>query len=198
MGIFGFRRIFFASPPPPPHLTSSPSGTENFESPPPIKNLEKKPWLMTPSCIIVEFKRMIQRGVTQYRMIWQTWRTGQTHGFFASMLQNVNVCILDMIIQRLHIGPTLGGAEIATATEEKDFGVYQTNDCKPSLQCTKSAAKAMSSLRVIRRTANILIKKASASCTRHTSALILSIVFRHGALPSEWHQDHREDPEESN
>ena len=29
--------------------------------------------------------------------------TGQTHGFFASMLQNVNVCILDMIIQRLHI-----------------------------------------------------------------------------------------------
>ena len=49
---------------------------------------------------------------------------------------------------------TLGGAEIAMATEEKDLGVYLTNayDYKPSMQCTKSAAKAMASLRVIRRT----------------------------------------------
>ena len=47
---------------------------------------------------------------------------------------------------------TLEGVEIATATEEKELGVYLTNDCKHSLQCTKSAAKAMSSLRVIRRT----------------------------------------------
>ena len=44
---------------------------------------------------------------------------------------------------------TLGGAEIATATEEKHLVVYLTNDCKPSLQCTKSAAKAMASIRVI-------------------------------------------------
>ena len=53
---------------------------------------------------------------------------------------------------------TLGGAEIATATEEKDLGVYLSNDCKPSLQCTKSAAKAMSSLRVIRRTFKHIFK----------------------------------------
>ena len=46
----------------------------------------------------------------------------------------------------------LGGEEIATAKEEKDLGVYLTDDCKPSLQCTKAATKAMTSLRVIRRT----------------------------------------------
>ena len=46
----------------------------------------------------------------------------------------------------------LGGEEIATAKEEKDLGVYLTDDCKPSLQCTKAAMKAMTSLRVIRRT----------------------------------------------
>ena len=34
-------RFVLQVPPPPPHLTSSPSGTNNFESPP-IKNLEKK------------------------------------------------------------------------------------------------------------------------------------------------------------
>ena len=39
----------------------------------------------------------------------------------------------------------LGGEEIATAKEEKDLGVYLTDDCKPSLQCTKAAMKAMTS-----------------------------------------------------
>ena len=29
---------------------------------------------------------------------------------------------------------TMRGAAIATATEQKDLGVYLTNDCKPSLQ----------------------------------------------------------------
>ena len=38
VGSFGFSRIFFASP---PHPTSSPSGTENFESPPHQKFREK-------------------------------------------------------------------------------------------------------------------------------------------------------------
>ena len=46
VGSFGFSLIFFASPPPPIRLRPrrGPMGTENFESPPPIKNLEKKPW----------------------------------------------------------------------------------------------------------------------------------------------------------
>ena len=39
VGSFGLSRIFLAWV---PHPTSSPTGTENFESPPPIKKLEKK------------------------------------------------------------------------------------------------------------------------------------------------------------
>ena len=94
---------------------------------------------------------------------------------------------------------TLGGAEIATATEEKDLGVYLTNDCKPSLQCTKSAAKAMSSLRVIRRT------------FKHIDKESFRILYKAYIRPhieycvQAWSpyqvndiKDHREDPEESN
>ena len=46
----------------------------------------------------------------------------------------------------------LGEEEIMTAKEEKDLGVYITDDCTPSLQCTKAATKAMTSLRIIKRT----------------------------------------------
>ena len=40
MGSFGFSWIFFASPPPPIQL-------RKFWVPPPIKNLETKPWILT-------------------------------------------------------------------------------------------------------------------------------------------------------
>ena len=71
--------------------------------------------------------------------------------------------------------------EIATAKEEKDLGVYLTDDCRPSLQCTKAAMKAMTSLRVIRRTFKYIDKdRSSEFCTRHTSAPMLNTVFRHG------------------
>ena len=36
--------------------------------------------------------------------------------------------------------------------QEKDLGVFITNDCKSSTQCTKASQKAMNSLRVIKRT----------------------------------------------
>ena len=48
----------------------------------------------------------------------------------------------------------LNGEEIQPIKEEKDLGVFTASDCKPSTQCTKAAAKAMSSLRVIKRTFN--------------------------------------------
>ena len=37
-------------------------------------------------------------------------------------------------------------------SQEKDLGVYITDNNKPSVQCTKAAQKAMNSLRVIKRT----------------------------------------------
>ncbi|XP_072016906.1 uncharacterized protein [Amphiura filiformis] len=46
----------------------------------------------------------------------------------------------------------LGDDEIVVAKEEKDLGVYITDDCKASMQCTKAAKKAMPSLRIIKRT----------------------------------------------
>ena len=45
----------------------------------------------------------------------------------------------------------MGDAEL-DAIEAKDLGVYICNDCKSSVQCTKSAQKAMNSLRVFKRT----------------------------------------------
>ena len=75
----------------------------------------------------------------------------------------------------------LGGEEIVTAKEEKDLGVYLTDDCKPSLQCTKAAMKAMTSLRVIRGTFKYISPRtASEFCTRHTSGPMLNTVFKHG------------------
>ena len=43
VGSFGFSRIFFRKPPPLRlRPRRGPTGTKNFEFPPPIKNLEKK------------------------------------------------------------------------------------------------------------------------------------------------------------
>ena len=47
---------------------------------------------------------------------------------------------------------SLGDENIPKAKEEKDLGICITDDCKPSTQCRKAAAKAMSSLRIIKRT----------------------------------------------
>jgi len=41
---------------------------------------------------------------------------------------------------------------LQTVREEKDLGIYISDDLKPSLQCSKAASKAMSVLRLIRRT----------------------------------------------
>ena len=46
----------------------------------------------------------------------------------------------------------MDGVTLEEIEQEKDLGVYITNDCKPSTQCTKAAQKAMNSLRVIKRT----------------------------------------------
>ena len=46
----------------------------------------------------------------------------------------------------------MDGVTLEEIEQEKDLGVYITNDCKPSPQCTKAAQKAMNSLRVIKRT----------------------------------------------
>jgi hypothetical protein len=48
----------------------------------------------------------------------------------------------------------LNDEEIQPVNEEKDLGVYTSSDCKPTLQCTKATAKAISSLRGIKRTFN--------------------------------------------
>ena len=45
VGSFGFSQIFFVSPPHPTSSPSVPDGDRKFWVPPPIKNLEKKPWL---------------------------------------------------------------------------------------------------------------------------------------------------------
>ena len=62
----------------------------------------------------------------------------------------------------MHIGHTLdtscsvtdqGRSHILqTVREEKDLGVYISDDLKPGLQCSKAASKAMSVLRLIKRT----------------------------------------------
>ena len=53
---------------------------------------------------------------------------------------------------------TLDGETIQAVDEEKDLGVYLSSDCKPTLQCTKAAVKAMQSLRIIKRTFNYIDK----------------------------------------
>ena len=53
---------------------------------------------------------------------------------------------------------TLNGETIQAVDEEKNLGVYLSSDCKPSLQCTKAAEKAMQSLRIIKRTFNYIDK----------------------------------------
>ena len=53
---------------------------------------------------------------------------------------------------------TLNGRQIKSVNEEKDLGIYLSSDCKLSLQCTKAAAKAMQSLRIIKRTFNYIDK----------------------------------------
>ena len=54
---------------------------------------------------------------------------------------------------------TLNGETITAVDEEKDLGVHLSSDCKPSLQCTKAAGKAMQSLRIIKRTFNYIDKE---------------------------------------
>lgn len=49
---------------------------------------------------------------------------------------------------RYHLNNTL----LDETTEEKDLGVVFGQDCKPSKQCAKAAARAMNCLRVIKRT----------------------------------------------
>ena len=58
----------------------------------------------------------------------------------------------------MHMGPSnrktdyhLGDQIIPKTDEEKDLGVILTSSGKPSMQCSKAAAKAMSSLGIIRR-----------------------------------------------
>ena len=58
----------------------------------------------------------------------------------------------------MHMGTTnsrrdyhLGDQIIPKTDEEKDLGVIISSNCKPSMQCSKAAAKAMSSLGIIKR-----------------------------------------------
>ena len=46
----------------------------------------------------------------------------------------------------------MNGKTLQKTAEEKDLGVYITDNSKSSVQCTKAAQKAMNSLRVIKRT----------------------------------------------
>ena len=75
----------------------------------------------------------------------------------------------------MHIGSknteveyTMDGVVLEAADQEKDLGVYITNNCKPSVQCSKAAQKAMNSLRVIRRTFKFMTKEVLLSCTKRT------------------------------
>ena len=45
----------------------------------------------------------------------------------------------------------LDGNKIQVTGEERDLGVFVTNDLKPSVQCAKAAAKGMQVLGVIKR-----------------------------------------------
>ena len=45
----------------------------------------------------------------------------------------------------------MGNTKLETIDEEKDLGVYITNDLKPSTHCSKAAAKAMSCLGLVKR-----------------------------------------------
>jgi len=44
----------------------------------------------------------------------------------------------------------LNGNKLQEVTEEKDLGIVVTNDLKPSVQCSKAAAKAMQVLGIIK------------------------------------------------
>ena len=53
----------------------------------------------------------------------------------------------------------LGDEQIPHDTEEKDLGVYSTENCKSTKQCAAAANKAMSKLRIIKRTFTHLYQK---------------------------------------
>ena len=61
----------------------------------------------------------------------------------------------------MHVGHSVGTeyhimenwkmVKLGVTKEEKDLGIYTTNNLKPSMQCTKAASKARSVLGMIRR-----------------------------------------------
>ena len=46
---------------------------------------------------------------------------------------------------------SFNGRKLQEVTEERDLGIYVTDDLKPSVQCAKAAVKAMQVLGVIKR-----------------------------------------------
>ena len=61
--------------------------------------------------------------------------------------------------KRMHMGNTnkgtsyhLGNEQIPHVSEERDLGVFITEDCKTTKQCAAAASKAMAQLRIIKRT----------------------------------------------
>jgi hypothetical protein len=63
---------------------------------------------------------------------------------------------------------------------ERNLGVLTTMNLKPSLQCTKSAEKATSILRMIKRNSRKLTWTNSESSIGHTYVLIWNTVFKLG------------------
>ena len=72
--------------------------------------------------------------------------------------------------------------EITEVQEEKDLGIWCTEDLKPSLQCRKAAAKAMQVLGLLRRSFKLFSVDLLTFCTKCISDLTWSIASRSGAL----------------
>jgi len=58
--------------------------------------------------------------------------------------------------------------QLQTITEEKDLGIFVTNDLKPNRQCAQASQKAMSVLGMIRRNFRWTTVQDFKICTRVT------------------------------
>ena len=63
----------------------------------------------------------------------------------------------------------LGNSELAEVTNEKNLGIYMTEDAKPSLQCVEAAKKASEALGFVKRTFSHFQRKSfSILCKTYT------------------------------
>ena len=74
----------------------------------------------------------------------------------------------------------LGNTELAKVTNERDLGIYITEDVKPSLQCVEAAKKASLALGVIKRTFTYYNCRSFATLYKTYIRPHMEFQFRHG------------------